>query len=313
MITLEPLAKTKASLTRLQNAMQNDIKKFRAGESARTLVNNLQTAARVGISDASVAVENDEAIGLTMIRNDKARYTGDIRLLYSVPGKETAVTPMLVQHAIAKVWAEPSNQFLNATLFIDQAGVRDAFIADGALRAEREEMHLDSLSAFQADGQLPDGFRFAAWSPEAIDSAARMSVDAYEGTLDAQIYPDMQTLPAMQSYFQEALNDAGHSFDAQASTLIYEGDKLAALLVSTLASDKRGYIIEMNVAQAYRRRGLARALMHHALFAFTAEGLTGAKLWATVANPAYGFYQSLGFHTHMPMWVYSAQRPATTK
>jgi mycothiol synthase len=59
---------------------------------------------------------------------------------------------------------------------------------------------------------------------------------------------------------------------------------------------ERGYIIQVGVVSAWRRRGLARALIARELLAWKAEGKSGALLHVNVNNPrAIGLYVGLGF------------------
>ncbi len=78
-----------------------------------------------------VAVENEEAIGLTMLRFNPEKQVGNIRMLYAVPNSDISVLPMLVNAAVESVWEQPVLLYLNATLFADQPGVREAFAAHG--------------------------------------------------------------------------------------------------------------------------------------------------------------------------------------
>src|SRR5579859_7597389 len=105
---LESLATTNASLDRLIRALAADLPKQRPGESAKTTINNLQTAARLGVQDVGVAVQDEEVVGIISIRLDHDTHIGNVRLAYTVPGVEEPVAAMLVQYALERVWGDPT-------------------------------------------------------------------------------------------------------------------------------------------------------------------------------------------------------------
>ncbi len=309
MIELEPLGITTASLDRLQSAMQNEIRTFRTGESARTLLNNLQIASRVGAANATVATGDGEAIGFVTIRFDREYHVGNIRLLYVVPGSPPEVGPLLVDHAVRSVWAETAVKYLNATLFIDQPGIREAFEARGAQCIPRQEMQTRDLSVYAESISPPFGFRFAPLTEAAIKVAAPLSVEAYRGTLDDLLFADLQNVEGVSQYMRGLMtNSRNGTFDAQATTLVYQGDTLAGLILCTITDENLGYISEVSVSPAFRRQGVARAMLSNALHVFHQKGAKGAQLWVTLSNPARLLYESLGFRAHSSMWVYVVSR-----
>jgi ribosomal protein S18 acetylase RimI-like enzyme len=259
-----------------------------------------------------VAVENGVALGWITVRFKPDRAVGEILMLEAVPGAESVVLAPLVDYAVVRVWAEPAIQYLTATLHLDSPEIRAAFAKYGIQCVPREEMRLADVAAASASlapTLLPSGFRFAPLALDDVNAAAKVIVDAYRGTIDEQIYPEMRSEAGMRVALTENLTDRHDVYDASASTLLYQRDQPIGLIVCALTGERRGYVIEVCVLPQFRRRGLGRALISHALSAFHAENANGAQLWVTSDNPARTLYESVGFRSQVPMWVYPATRP----
>lgn len=312
MIELQPLSTTAASLSRLQDAMQADSKTLQYTQPVRTLLNNWQTAARVGAIQAMVAVEADQALGLVILRPDIAHQLGRINVLYAIPAVAQHVTPLLVSYAVETIWAAPTLQHLRSTLLIDQPGVQAAFEARGVQCIERQEMRISDLSAYLQPITPPPGFRFAPISDDLIEAAARLTVESYQGTLDDLLFADLQTVTGMAAFIREIMTDSHEAFDVEGSVLAYNDeptpDQLAGLILCSLTQSKLGFILDINVAREYRKRGLARAMLSNALHSFAQKGAVGVQLWVTISNPARLLYESLGFSAYAPLWVYVGTR-----
>ena len=310
--TLESLAHSNASLDRLIRALAGDLPRQRPGESSQTTIRNLQTAARLGVQDVGVVVQDNHAVGIVSIRLDKDKHIGFVRLVYTVPGVEEPVAAMLVQYALERVWSDPAIRYFDAMLFADQANVRAAFAAEGLMPIARQEMRLANWQPVELP-PLPGGFQMTAWNSERHDAIAALILEAYRGTVDSDLYPDMASTDGLREFLRESLTDKHEPFDAEASCLIETADNsngdIAGQILCARGSDQLGWVLEITVRPAYQRRGLGRLLLTHALNTFAVQGLAGAKLWVTLDNPALHLYESVGFQSYLPMWIYTATRP----
>lgn len=309
--TLESLAQTDASLDRLIRALSSDLPRQRPGELAQTTIRNLQTAARFGVQDVGVVVEDKQVVGIVSVRLDPAKHIGFVRLAYTVPNVEAPVAAMLVQYAFERVWSDPAVHYFDAMLFADQPNVREAFAAEGVKPIARQEMRLAAWPPVDLPS-LPAGFQLSAWDTERQAAIAALILEAYRGTVDHDLYPDMTSADGMREFFQETLANKQEPFDPDASRLLETtdgaADGLAGQILCARGSDQLGWILEITVRPGYQRRGLGRTLLIHALNNFAAQGLKGAKLWVTLDNPARQLYESLGFQRYLPMWVYTTTR-----
>jgi len=84
----------------------------------------------------------------------------------------------------------------------------------------------------------------------------------------------------------------------------FDGDEIAAGVINAIDPDQnaalgvqRGWLGSVFTRRAWRRRGLARALIAHSLELLRSRGMTSAALGVDAANPsgAFGLYEGLGF------------------
>ncbi len=239
--TLESLAQTNASLDRLIRALSADLPRQRPGESAQTTIRNLQTAARFGIQDVGVVVEDKEVVGVVSVRLDPGKHIGYVRLAYTVPNVEAPVAAMLVQYAFERAWSDPAVQYFDAMLFADQSNVREAFEAEGVRPIARQEMRLANWQSVEMPA-LPVGFQLAAWDTDRQEVIAALILEAYRGTVDNDLYPDMTSADGMREFFHETLANKQEPFDPDASRLLEttEGaaDGLAGQVLCARGSDQ---------------------------------------------------------------------------
>ncbi len=140
--------------------------------------------------------------------------------------------------------------------------------------------------------RLPDGLSFVTWSAE----RARLFFEAYQ-----QAFGERPGFPGWdEATWRQALT--GHSkFRADLSLLVTDGSAGVAYAICAVgepAPDQRpvGWIVQLGVDPAWRRRGLAAALLAEAMRRFQAEGLPYAMLDVNANNPqAFRVYQRLGF------------------
>ena len=84
------------------------------------------------------------------------------------------------------------------------------------------------------------------------------------------------------------------------------GERPAGWVAGRVHGDGRGWVAQLAVARAERRRGLGRALLTHALADLRAGGATSCALGVQAANErALGLYRDLGFEVEREFRVYA--------
>ena len=93
-------------------------------------------------------------------------------------------------------------------------------------------------------------------------------------------------------------------FRPEMSFVVFDGEELVAFSFNVVKVEEnarlglqQGWIQDLGTRRAWRKRGLATALLCHSMRAFQAAGLDYAGLGVDAANPtgALGIYQRLGF------------------
>ncbi len=153
------------------------------------------------------------------------------------------------------------------------------------------EMGLD-WAAFDAAARAewPDGFVLRP--PTAADTPAvtRSVAEAYRDEYPGERYHEPMDVAG---YAQEL---AGPRFDLSLAQVAWAGDEPAGQVIP-LIERGRAEIYEVSVRPAYRRRGLARALLARQLDALRARGVAVVRLHTMAEFPtqAVNLYHSLGF------------------
>ncbi len=156
-------------------------------------------------------------------------------------------------------------------------------------RLHQLKRDLDDLPA-----PLPSALRYENYRPSLIRDFAATLERSYEGTLDCPELNDKRTM-------DEIL--AGHrgqgKFHADFWRVAYLGAQPVGVLMLVEMPDALTWeLAYVGVVPEFRRQGLGRAMVIHALHALAAEG--AAKLLLAVDDrnaPALGLYSELGFTT----------------
>lgn len=149
---------------------------------------------------------------------------------------------------------------------------------------------------------LPSGFETVSAVPLGSKTLSEVDFLAFSAGPDAGLVAET---PAENERLLEGLleGDLGAPVGA-ASVAAVQVDptsqgsrgRLAGFVLALEESPRRALIADVAVGPAYRRRGLARALITRSLRALTALGFSEVRLWVTDANlAARTLYEGLGF------------------
>lgn len=148
-----------------------------------------------------------------------------------------------------------------------------------------EEMRRD-LRQPLPDLVLPPGFRLEPWTPETAPVFYQVYVDAFS------------TRPGFPKWSEQTWRTAfatDPSFRPDLTMLLWRGDEPAGYALCDVEGEE-GWIPQIGVRPAWRKQGLAAALLVEAMRRFRDAGLPVAVLNVNVNNPeAASVYQRLGF------------------
>lgn len=147
------------------------------------------------------------------------------------------------------------------------------------------------------EAPMPPGLEVRPVRPEHYRSIWEANGEAFQDHWGA-VYP----LP--EEWYQEWLDS--RTFQPELWQVAWDGDEVAGMVLNFVDAEenerynrKRGYTEDICVRRAWRRRGLATALLVRSFRLFRDRGLTKAALGVDADNPngALRLYQSVGFRT----------------
>jgi mycothiol synthase len=141
---------------------------------------------------------------------------------------------------------------------------------------------------------LPEGFAFAAWTPELIDAHADMLFASFHREIDAQVFPSLGDRHGSLCLMIEMTRKRG--FLAEATWLLMGPVGPCGTVQGMRERDGFGSIQNLGIVPGWRGRGLGQALLLQALHGFRRMGLGQARLEVTAQNEtAIRLYRRLGF------------------
>jgi mycothiol synthase len=146
--------------------------------------------------------------------------------------------------------------------------------------------------------RLPDGIRVAGFSGRQRTAVHAANMEAFAGHWGHE--------PRGIEEWAARTVDSD-LFRGDLSRIALDEDQVAAYLLAYDGLDNGLFIGQVGTRRAWRRRGLATALIAGSLAAGAADGRTTASLGVDAANPtgAVGVYERLGFTAqHSPFAVY---------
>ncbi|WP_084965933.1 GNAT family N-acetyltransferase [Thermoactinospora rubra] len=174
------------------------------------------------------------------------------------------------------------------------------------------EMSAD-LAEARPRAAVPDGIRIVPWSPELDDGARAVRNLAFRD--------HWGSVPHTPESWRHALTGAS-SFRPESSFLALAGDRVVSILLTqyfeadTAATGVRdAYIAIIGTLREWRGRGVAGALIAHALTEFRRQGYGTASLGVDADNPtgAVGVYERAGFKVEHRGAVYALPLRGTSR
>ncbi len=167
---------------------------------------------------------------------------------------------------------------------------------DAYMSIQRGEIESLSLA------DLPENYSIVRYSEDMKKQVAEMMFESYLGTPDARQYPDqVGTVDACQQTL-EKLNET-----SRLSILTADAIPIGSCLIAVQGA--RGHVGLVGIRPEYRKRGLGRIIVTHALLDAVKENrkIESIHLVAVHGDPAFNLYESIGFITSSitPMFAWS--------
>jgi ribosomal protein S18 acetylase RimI-like enzyme len=141
---------------------------------------------------------------------------------------------------------------------------------------------------------LPQGYSWVPWDSSLLDAHAEVMFAAFQGEIDALVFPNLGDRKGCESLMTEICQRPG--FVREATWLIASPAGYCGTVQGLRERTGLGAIQNLGVSPAHRGRGLGTALLLQALHGFRRAGLGRGFLEVTAQNgAAVGLYHRLGF------------------
>jgi mycothiol synthase len=142
--------------------------------------------------------------------------------------------------------------------------------------------------------QLPEDFRFAAWTYELLEVHAEMLFGSFQQEIDAHVFPSLGDRQGSVCLMIEMSRKRG--FLPEATWLLQSPLGPCGTVQGLRDPSGLGSIQNLGILPGLRGRGLGEALLLQALHGFREAGLSRAQLEVTAQNDtAIRLYRRLGF------------------
>ncbi len=267
----------------------------RHGLSEVEVLNPLMEALATRQARAFLALQEGRAVGAVLL--SRKGHEGLIHLLHALP-EFPAAQQALLDRAEQELLQEQGLAQITATLpLLPEDTLEAAFRERGYQAIMRARMILD-LTRFEQEVALPAGYGLAPWTQTYQAQAAALVRAAHQGSADVALYPEVASTAGARRLVARILGGGFGAFDPALSPLILAERTLAGLCLAVwhLALPGQGFIVDLCVDLAHRRRGLGRALVVATARGFRRSGARSLGLAVTLSNrPAVQLYQGLGF------------------
>lgn len=274
------------------------------------VLNLLVEALATRRAQALVALEGDRPVGAVIF--SRKGEEGRIHLLHAqTPAAQDALLKRAEEEMVGLAR-------FSATLPLSVGErLRETFSRRGYRSIGRGRMVLP-LGTPPPEAAVPAGYRLLSWQDDRLSDAAALMQEVHANPEDLALYPDLATPAGAEDLLRRCLEGEFGPFDPALSfmALVEMGNepgppRLAGLCLNVWhpGYPGQGFILDLGVAVAHRRKGLGRALVLTTARAFAQAGATALGLAVNLSNrPALSLYESLGFRLEERFTVF--QRPA---
>jgi ribosomal protein S18 acetylase RimI-like enzyme len=207
----------------------------------------------------------------------------------------------LLQHLLELLVNSPQVERVESQLLLHPSGSHIRAFLDAGFQIHRRLFMVRPLDGFFAapHASLPPGLELRPWRDEDMNNSARLIAAAYGTHPDSVVNDQYRSAHGSLRFLNNIVRYSGCGvFSAQVSHVVVDraSRELAALVLGSRVSPESGHITQICVHPDFRRRGLARLLLHLAASCFLRQGVREISLTVTEANTAaIDLYRAEGY------------------
>ena len=168
-------------------------------------------------------------------------------------------------------------------------------------------MRRSDLEALK-ESPLPDGMQLDVYTPEVKEEIANLMFKCNDGHVDQDVFPDFFGSPEDCQRLIDNI-EAGRygEYKESSSWILRENEQAIGACFMTIRNGDTGYIPDIVIDPAYRKRGLGKAIQVNSMKrqAESESSIVKVDLDVTLSNNARYLYDSLGFETVREYTMYT--------
>lgn len=277
----------------LDPILQDYRRRYQLSETA--VLNALLEALTTRHAYALLALDAGRPVGAVILsqRGEKAQ----LRLLHTLDTAPAAAAAALLERAEEVLFQGGAQHVTGSLPLAPQDPLLEVLGHHGYRVIPRARMVL-GLPAADLALCLPSDSQLHPWQERHQDAAAALFEAAHRDSTDTALYPEFAGREGVQRLLQDVYAGRYGRFDPALACMVLQADALVGLALNVwhAALPAQGFILDLAVGEAHRRRGLGRALVRATARSFQEAGAQGLGLAVTLANrPAVALYEGLGF------------------
>ena len=214
------------------------------------------------------------------------------------PQNPREIERMLLTHLFETLQNSPQVDRIESQLLLHPAGTLASAFAEAGFTLYRRLFMVQTLTPLhdQARPAVPREFELRPWREDDLPAAGRLIAEAYTNHPDSLINDQYRSAQGSMRFLQNIVRYAGcGAFSPQVSHILIDRStrEMVGLVLGSRVSAQSGHVTQLCIRPPYRRRGLARMLLHIAAAEFWRLGVSEISLTVTEANSrAVALYQS---------------------
>ena len=214
------------------------------------------------------------------------------------PQTPREIERMLLSHLFETLQNSPQVDRIESQLLLHPAGALAPVFAEAGFTIYRRLFMVQTLTPLhdQVRPTLPHEFELRPWREDDLAAAGRLIAEAYANHPDSLINDQYRSAQGSMRFLHNIVRYAGcGAFSPQVSHILVDRStrEMAGLVLGSRVSAQSGHITQLCIRPPYRRRGLARMLLHIAATEFWRLGVSEISLTVTEDNSrAVALYQS---------------------